>query len=65
MIEEIKSGRSLSFGSEKLRELCKMLPDEGEVLTSAAPFLLKCYVTFKTSWVIIYIIIILHHKNTD
>ncbi|XP_035479548.1 FH2 domain-containing protein 1 [Scophthalmus maximus] len=31
MIEDIKSGRSLSFGCGKLRELCKLLPDEGEV----------------------------------
>ncbi|XP_040902590.1 FH2 domain-containing protein 1 isoform X2 [Toxotes jaculatrix] len=31
MIEEIKSGSSLSFGYGKLRELCKLLPDEGEV----------------------------------
>ncbi|XP_026149033.1 FH2 domain-containing protein 1 [Mastacembelus armatus] len=31
MIEEIKSGNALSFGSGKLRELCKLLPDEGEV----------------------------------
>lgn len=38
MIEEIKSGISVSFGSEKLRELCKLLPDEGEVLISAAFF---------------------------
>ncbi|XP_029302531.1 inverted formin-2-like [Cottoperca gobio] len=30
MIEEIKSGSSLSFGSGKLKELCKLLPDEGE-----------------------------------
>lgn len=38
MIEDIKSGRSLSFGCGKLRELCKLLPDEGEVLVSAAIF---------------------------
>lgn len=31
MIEEIKSGSSLCFASGKLRELCKLLPDEGEV----------------------------------
>lgn len=31
MIEEIKSGNNLCFGSGKLRELCKMLPDEVEV----------------------------------
>ncbi|XP_077956318.1 uncharacterized protein LOC120827417 isoform X4 [Gasterosteus aculeatus] len=30
MIEEIKSGSSRSFASGKLRELCKLLPDEGE-----------------------------------
>eukprot|EP00064_Thunnus_orientalis_P000015 superscaffoldBa00000001_g15 len=30
MIEDIKSGSSLSFGSGKLRELCKLLPDDGE-----------------------------------
>ncbi|XP_068440212.1 FH2 domain-containing protein 1-like isoform X3 [Clinocottus analis] len=30
MIEEIKAGSSLSFGSGKLKELCKLLPDEGE-----------------------------------
>lgn len=31
MIENIKLGKGLSFGSGKLRELCKLLPDEGEV----------------------------------
>uniref|UniRef100_UPI0037E7FBFF FH2 domain-containing protein 1-like n=1 Tax=Semicossyphus pulcher TaxID=241346 RepID=UPI0037E7FBFF len=31
MIEDIKSGRGLSFGSGKLRELCKLMPDDGEV----------------------------------
>ncbi|CAK6968915.1 FH2 domain-containing protein 1 [Scomber scombrus] len=31
MIEEVKSGNALSFGSGKLRELCKMLPDDGEM----------------------------------
>ncbi|XP_039987583.1 FH2 domain-containing protein 1-like [Xiphias gladius] len=31
MIEEIKSGSSLGFGAGKLRELCKLLPDEGEM----------------------------------
>ncbi|KAK2846730.1 hypothetical protein Q5P01_009729 [Channa striata] len=31
MVDEIKSGSSLRFGAEKLRELCKLLPDEGEV----------------------------------
>ncbi|KAJ4935671.1 hypothetical protein JOQ06_017201 [Pogonophryne albipinna] len=30
MIEEIKSGSSLTFGPGKLKELCKLLPDEGE-----------------------------------
>ncbi|TNN75080.1 FH2 domain-containing protein 1 [Liparis tanakae] len=30
MIEDIKSGSSLGFGSGKLKELCKLLPDEGE-----------------------------------
>lgn len=32
MIEDIKSGNGLGFASGKLRELCKLLPDEGEVL---------------------------------
>lgn len=32
MIEDIKSGNGLCFGTGKLQELCKMLPDEGEVL---------------------------------
>lgn len=31
MIEDIKSGNGLSFGTGKLRELCKLMPDEGEV----------------------------------
>ncbi|XP_008288409.1 FH2 domain-containing protein 1 [Stegastes partitus] len=31
LIEEIKSGSSRSFGPGKLRDLCKLLPDEGEV----------------------------------
>lgn len=31
MIEDIKSGNGLGFGTGKLQELCKMLPDEGEV----------------------------------
>ncbi|XP_023118635.2 FH2 domain-containing protein 1 [Amphiprion ocellaris] len=31
LIEEIKSGSSHSFGPGKLRDLCKLLPDEGEV----------------------------------
>lgn len=35
MIEEIKAGKSLCFGAGKLQELCKLLPDEGEVLESA------------------------------
>lgn len=35
MVEEIKSGNGLSFGSGKLRELCKLLPDEREVLVTA------------------------------
>lgn len=39
MVEEIKSGSGLSFGSGKLRELCKLLPDEGEVLVTALLFL--------------------------
>lgn len=30
MIEEIKLGSSLSFAPGKLKELCKLLPDEGE-----------------------------------
>ncbi|KAK1900284.1 FH2 domain containing protein 1 [Dissostichus eleginoides] len=30
MIEEIKLGSSLTFGPGKLKELCKLLPDEGE-----------------------------------
>lgn len=30
LIEEIKSGSNHSFASGKLRELCKLLPDEGE-----------------------------------
>lgn len=34
MVEEIKSGNGLSFGSEKLRELSKLLPEEGEVLVT-------------------------------
>lgn len=32
LIEEIKSGNGLRFAPGKLRELCKLLPDEGEVL---------------------------------
>lgn len=36
MVEQIKSGSSLSFGSEKLRELCKLVPDDVEVCLSAA-----------------------------
>lgn len=35
MVEEIQSGNGLSFGSGKLRELCKLLPDEREVLVAA------------------------------
>ncbi|XP_041849784.1 FH2 domain-containing protein 1 [Melanotaenia boesemani] len=31
MIKDIKTGRGLHFGSGKLRELCRLLPDEGEV----------------------------------
>lgn len=31
MIKDIKSGNGLSFGTGKLRELCKLLPDDGEV----------------------------------
>lgn len=31
MIEDIKSGNGLSFGTGKLRELCRLLPDDGEV----------------------------------
>ncbi|KAM9733688.1 uncharacterized protein fhdc4 isoform 1-T2 [Menidia menidia] len=31
MIEDITSGCALSFGSGKIRELCRLLPDEGEV----------------------------------
>ncbi|RVE65031.1 hypothetical protein OJAV_G00132220 [Oryzias javanicus] len=31
LIEDIKSGRGDSFGFGKLQELCKMLPDDGEV----------------------------------
>ncbi|CAJ1065102.1 FH2 domain-containing protein 1 [Xyrichtys novacula] len=31
MIEDIKSGSNHSFGPGKLRELCKLLPEEGEV----------------------------------
>uniref|UniRef100_A0A3Q1FHA8 FH2 domain containing 4 n=1 Tax=Acanthochromis polyacanthus TaxID=80966 RepID=A0A3Q1FHA8_9TELE len=31
LIEEIKSGSSHSFGPGKLRDLCKLLPDDGEV----------------------------------
>lgn len=32
MIEDIKFGIGSSFGSGKLRELCKLLPDDSEVL---------------------------------
>lgn len=32
MVGEIQSGNGLSFGSGKLKELCKLLPDEREVL---------------------------------
>lgn len=47
LIDLIKSGSSRSFGSEKLRELCKLLPEEGEVqyrtcCPSAARFFLTC-----------------------
>lgn len=38
MVEEIKSGNVLSFGPGKLRELCKLLPDEGEVLVTTFLF---------------------------
>ena len=31
MVEDIKSGSHLSFGCGKLRELCKLLPEEEEV----------------------------------
>lgn len=31
MIEDIKAGSGLGFGSGKLKELCKLLPEEGEV----------------------------------
>lgn len=31
MIEDIKSGRSHGFGCGKLQEMCKLLPDKGEV----------------------------------
>jgi hypothetical protein len=31
MIADISSGTSTGFGTGKLRELCKMLPEEGEV----------------------------------
>lgn len=34
VIEDIKSGRGLSFGTGKLRELCRLLPDDGEVFDS-------------------------------
>ena len=43
MIEENKSGSSLTFGPGKLKELCKLLPDEGEVLVTAAfTFVMFC-----------------------
>lgn len=42
MIEEIRSGNGLGFASGKLRELCKLLPDEGEVLVTAAYIFLTC-----------------------
>lgn len=32
LIEDIKSGSGNSFGFGKLQELCKMLPDDGEVI---------------------------------
>lgn len=34
MIEDIKSGNGLSFALGKLRELCKLLPEDGEVLVT-------------------------------
>lgn len=62
MIEEIKSGSGLSFGSGKLRELCKLLPDEGEVLVTAAHFLeicLMCYVNIT----ILFLVNLPHKSN--
>lgn len=44
MIKDIKSGSNLSFASGKLRELSKMLPDEGEVLVAAAS-IFQCFLT--------------------
>lgn len=38
LIDEIKSGNGLRFAPGKLRELCKLLPDEGEVLVTAVCF---------------------------
>lgn len=34
MIEDIKSGNGLSFALGKLRELCKLLPEDVEVLVT-------------------------------
>ncbi|XP_032401662.1 FH2 domain-containing protein 1 [Xiphophorus hellerii] len=31
LIQDIQSGNGLSFGTGKLREMCKLLPDEGEM----------------------------------
>lgn len=36
MIEDIKLGIGRSFGSGKLRELCKLLPEDGEVCLTVA-----------------------------
>lgn len=40
LIQDIQSGNGLSFGTGKLREMCKLLPDEGEV------FVLICFINF-------------------
>lgn len=36
MIEDIKLGIGHSFASGKLKELCKLLPEDGEVLVTVA-----------------------------
>lgn len=45
MIEDIKSGNGVSFASGKLRELCKLLPEDGEVLVTVVPILYICILT--------------------
>lgn len=51
MIEDIKSGNGVSFALGKLRELCKLLPEDVEVLVTVV----HIYIYFNVIFIFIFV----------